>query len=72
MCCATKMSLTVRNYANRFTILVQLYNEIKAIDVGSEQVICNGAKKLHMHNANYWLYTLYKGIPLLKYLEHPS
>ena len=59
MSCAPKMSLTVKiTYIG--SQLVQLYNGTKALDVGSDQIICKwGKKKLHMYKyANYWLHTV--------------
>ena len=58
MSCASKMSLTVKiTYIG--SQLVQLYNGTKALDVGSEQIICKwGKKKRHTYNyADYWLHT---------------
>ena len=75
MSCASKMSLTVKIYLLRITIgrvLVQLYNGTKTLDVDSEQIInCKWGKKI-AHVLCKLLVTQKKGIPLLKYLEHPS
>ena len=72
MSCASKMSLTVKiTYIG--SQLVELYNGTKDLDVGSEQIICKWGKKHCTHIIMQITgYTQHKGIPLLKYLEHPS
>ena len=73
MSCASKMSLTVKiTYVG--SQLVQLYiNGTKALDVCSEQIInCKWGKKNCTCIMQITGYIKYKGIPLLKYLEHPS
>ena len=73
MSCASKMSLTVKiTYIG--SQLVQLYNGTKALDVGSEQIICKWGKKKKGTRIIMQItgYTQHKGIPLIKYLEHPS
>ena len=51
----------------------ELYNGTKALDVDSEQIInCKWGKKNGTCIMQITGYAKYKGIPSLKYLEHPS